>query len=454
MFRDVLDLVPQSTVKVNDVTVGKVTAIELEGYIAQVTVELPRDVDLPDNATAQIRQTSLLGEKFVSLAPADDARSGKLGDGDTIGLDHTGRNPEVEEVLGALSLLLNGGGVGQLKTIVTELEQRLRRPRDRGPLGRSTRSAASSASSTRTSSRSSTALENINRLAGELRKQDGTIKATLDDVPPALRLGQPPARRPGQAAAGADPPQRRRRPGDQAVQGVHDQQPPRPRTGARRLRQGRQSFPKSFQVFLTYPFVDEAVGRDPQVARNLHMGDFTNLSINLTLDLRPDPACRADPGPSQSRPAVQQAGRTGSATREHARQRDPRQAIRRRARRSSQRHQLQRSAVSVAELHRQRRRRPGATVAAASPAGGRPSAACCRPDRAAHGPAGAGLGGVSVRPRLAAQPARTGYRVPARSTRSTWQATAWTPGSARCCCRGWHAAMITSRPRSSCSSSC
>ena len=42
---------------------------------------------------------------------------------------------------------------------------------------------------------------------------------------------------------------------------------------------------KSFNVFLTYPFVDEVVGRDPQVARNLHMGDYTNLSITLDIDL-------------------------------------------------------------------------------------------------------------------------------------------------------------------------
>ena len=31
-FPDVLDLVPQSTVKVADVTVGKVTDVELDGY--------------------------------------------------------------------------------------------------------------------------------------------------------------------------------------------------------------------------------------------------------------------------------------------------------------------------------------------------------------------------------------------------------------------------------------
>ena len=45
------------------------------------------------------------------------------------------------------------------------------------------------------------------------------------------------------------------------------------------------NFAKAFNVFLTYPFVDEVVGRDPQVARNLHMGDYTNLSVKLDIDL-------------------------------------------------------------------------------------------------------------------------------------------------------------------------
>ena len=51
------------------------------------------------------------------------------------------------------------------------------------------------------------------------------------------------------------------------------------------LANSGDAFVKSFNVFLTYPFVDEVVGRDPQVARNLHMGDYTNLSIELDLDL-------------------------------------------------------------------------------------------------------------------------------------------------------------------------
>ncbi|MFL6003691.1 MAG: hypothetical protein ACJ72P_12855, partial [Nocardioides sp.] len=45
------------------------------------------------------------------------------------------------------------------------------------------------------------------------------------------------------------------------------------------------NFAKSFNVFLTYPFVDDVVGRDPQVARNLHMGDYTNLSVKLDVAL-------------------------------------------------------------------------------------------------------------------------------------------------------------------------
>ena len=83
------------------------------------------------------------------------------------------------------------------------------------------------------------------------------------------------------------------------------------------LADSGDDFAKSFNVFLTYPFVDEVVGRDPQVARNLHMGDYTNLSIKLDLDRRPVPTgCRRVRIPTSCRPA--------------ARLRHRRQALRRR----------------------------------------------------------------------------------------------------------------------------
>src|SRR3546814_2502922 len=54
-FPDVLDLVPQSTVKLSDVTIGKVTSVELVGQKAKVTLQIRRDADLPGNTTAEIR---------------------------------------------------------------------------------------------------------------------------------------------------------------------------------------------------------------------------------------------------------------------------------------------------------------------------------------------------------------------------------------------------------------
>lgn len=120
-FRDVLNVVPRSPVMVDDVVVGEVTEVERVGWHAEVTLRIKDDVVLPDNAIADIRQVSLLGEKYVALEePSEQAPDGRLSDGDEIGLAVTGRNPEVEEVLGALSFLLSGGGVAQLGTITQE----------------------------------------------------------------------------------------------------------------------------------------------------------------------------------------------------------------------------------------------------------------------------------------------------------------------------------------------
>ena len=107
-----LDLVPESTVKVNDVTVGKVTDVSLDGLPRRRDHQLRNDTKLPDNAVADdpADQPARREVRLARARPrATPARP--LQNGDVIPLDRTGRNPEVEEVLGALSLLLNGGGV-------------------------------------------------------------------------------------------------------------------------------------------------------------------------------------------------------------------------------------------------------------------------------------------------------------------------------------------------------
>ena len=84
---DVQNLKENSRVRVNDVTVGNVEKIELQGWHALVTIKLDGNVDLPANATATIGQTSLLGSVHVELAPPKDIPPvGKLKNGSLIPL--------------------------------------------------------------------------------------------------------------------------------------------------------------------------------------------------------------------------------------------------------------------------------------------------------------------------------------------------------------------------------
>ena len=76
------------------------------------------DVDLPANATAKIGQTSLLGSLHIELAPpTDDPPQGRLHDGSLIPLSSAGAYPTTEQTLAAVSMLLNGGGIGQIQDI-------------------------------------------------------------------------------------------------------------------------------------------------------------------------------------------------------------------------------------------------------------------------------------------------------------------------------------------------
>jgi phospholipid/cholesterol/gamma-HCH transport system substrate-binding protein len=276
-FADVLDLVPQSAVKVDQVTVGSVEKIELNGWTARVTMRLPRSVQLPDNAIAELKQTSLLGEKYVELSPPPaSAPEGHLGDGDNIPLDRTGRNPEVEEVLSAMSLLLNGGGVAQLKTIETELNNAMRgnevQIRDVikqldtfvGGLDQQ-------------KSEIVRAIDNIDSLSSKLAAQKDELARAIDAMPGGLkvladqrqqlvRMLQALSRL---GAVGTTVIQQSK--ADTAAN-LKALQPI-----LAELTKAGDNLPKSMQLLLTYPFSDGTLGA--------MKGDYTNMTANLQLDL-------------------------------------------------------------------------------------------------------------------------------------------------------------------------
>ena len=117
---DLDNLKQNSRVRVGDVTVGSVSKIERRGWHALVTMRLNGDVVLPANSTAVVGQTSLLGSQHVELAaPVGSPPQGRLTQGSVIGLHPELTYPTTEQTLATMSLLLNGGGLGQLQDITT-----------------------------------------------------------------------------------------------------------------------------------------------------------------------------------------------------------------------------------------------------------------------------------------------------------------------------------------------
>ncbi|MDQ4054591.1 MAG: MCE family protein [Actinomycetota bacterium] len=187
-FADILNVVPRSPVMVDDVTVGEVTEVDRDGWHARITMRVREDVELPANVIADIRQVSLLGEKYVALEPPEDvAPEGVLSDGDNIPIEATGRNPEVEEVLGALSFLLSGGGVAQLGTITQELNNVMsgRTNRLRSLLGTLENVVGTLDDQKADIVR---ALESMNNLTATLNAERDTITSALDATGPAIEV--------------------------------------------------------------------------------------------------------------------------------------------------------------------------------------------------------------------------------------------------------------------------
>jgi virulence factor Mce-like protein len=115
-----------SPVMVNDVVVGAVGDMTLSGWHADVVVSVKPDVVVPANAVATVGQTSLLGSMHLALdPPVGHEPSGRLQSGATIGLNRSSTYPSTEQTLSSLSVVVNGGGLGQVGDIVREFNAAL-----------------------------------------------------------------------------------------------------------------------------------------------------------------------------------------------------------------------------------------------------------------------------------------------------------------------------------------
>jgi phospholipid/cholesterol/gamma-HCH transport system substrate-binding protein len=183
---DVDNIERNSRVRVGDVTVGTVTKIERQGWGALLTMTINGDVVLPANATATIGQTSLLGSKHIELAPPrSEAPEGRLRDGSVLPMSAGGGYPTTEQTLAALSLILNGGGIGQIQDITQALSSAfVGRENDLRSLIQQLDTFAGTLNGQ--TNDIINASESLNKLVGQLAAQKPVVDKALQTIPAAL----------------------------------------------------------------------------------------------------------------------------------------------------------------------------------------------------------------------------------------------------------------------------
>ena len=175
-----------SPVLVGDVVVGSVGKMTTQDWHADVEVSVKPGVVIPANAVATVGQTSLLGSMHLALnPPLGQPPSGELKPGSTLGLNRSSTYPSTEQTLSALSVVVNGGGVGQIGDIVREFNAALtgRQDKIRDLLTRLNDFVGLLATQ-RDSINASVA--SLNRLAGTFAGQREVLSDALNRIPPAL----------------------------------------------------------------------------------------------------------------------------------------------------------------------------------------------------------------------------------------------------------------------------
>ncbi|MGE0220438.1 MCE family protein, partial [Mycolicibacterium sp.] len=185
---DVTTVQQNSRVRVGDVNVGTVSRIELRGWHALITMTINGDVALPANSTATIGQTSLFGSTHVELeAPAGIAAEGRLLPGAVIPLRSGTTYPTTEQTLAAVSVLLNGGGVGQIQDITRAFSTAFA-GREQDLRSLITRLDEFMAGIERQTEDIVAATDSLNRLVGQFADRKPVIDTALRTIPDALAV--------------------------------------------------------------------------------------------------------------------------------------------------------------------------------------------------------------------------------------------------------------------------
>lgn len=186
-FHDVLNLPIGAKVKDKGVVIGEVTAISTSDYLAHVTMHIARSTRLPVGTTAEVRFTTPLGEDYIAVTVPAAATAAALPPGGRLPVTATSSAPTIEDAFAALSVLINGGGLDQVGTIISALNSAVS-----GRTGtiRYVLTEMDALVRNLNAHRSDIdrALTGLNQLAAELSRNNDVIGHALDDFAPALTV--------------------------------------------------------------------------------------------------------------------------------------------------------------------------------------------------------------------------------------------------------------------------
>jgi phospholipid/cholesterol/gamma-HCH transport system substrate-binding protein len=190
VFNDAEGLPVGGHVELHDVTVGRVQSLQTQGFRAFVHVRISSSVTLPVGTQAQLALTTPLGEEYIDLIPPSTSTAARnLAAGATIGNDPsqdlTSRAPDVEDLLSAFSAILNGGGVDQIHSIVTELNKALAGNAKNGRALINNLNGVLAEFAAHTTEIDNT-LSSINDLSTQLASQRGLIASSLTQLGPGI----------------------------------------------------------------------------------------------------------------------------------------------------------------------------------------------------------------------------------------------------------------------------
>ncbi|GAA1479573.1 virulence factor Mce family protein [Gordonia sinesedis] len=297
-------LVANAPVQIDDVEVGSVGDIRVVNWNADVTIRLDPGVKVRKGSHVQVGMTSVLGSTHLEIVQPDTPTAGYLRAGDTIPLPACPAQaniavpdtpdpvpdidaaqqvpgcsyPTTEQVLSALSVVLNGGGLAQFGDIVKEMsalfDGRSRQIADLIP-----RLGTLVGDLDRQRGTIIDAMDGLDRLTGEINRQTPTVEKALAEAPKILGLLN--EQRPQFVTALAALAKLSRTANDVLDASSRDittvVQNLRPATAG--LAAAGPALPASTKILLTFPFLEETI---PQIVK----GDYVNsdLVLDLTFD--------------------------------------------------------------------------------------------------------------------------------------------------------------------------